>query len=283
MLQGSPGRLLLVTPSGSKQTIAEGLPTPTGMVVDATTGEVFITHIFPGFITRINAAAALPHASPSAIVPVVASVSGAFNTHFTTSVQLSNPYPFAIAGRIVVHPAGASAAPSDPATPYSLAPFATTSIDSLVGNGSGSADILAAVGTAPVVLTTMTETASMNRMQIPTVDPAAAISGGMRATLITPADPSRQRFNIGIRTLGSGANIKIVAHDASGAVTSSVTRAFGPDFFQQFSFTELIGAPLGANEAVTFEVSSGSAIVYGSAVDKITGTMSLQLAHGVTD
>jgi len=283
MLEGAPGRLRLVTPSGSSTTIAEGLPTPTSMVVDQTTGEVFITHIFPGFITRINAAALLPDAPPTAVIPAVATASGAFGSQFTTSMQVSNPHPFAISGRFVVHPAGTEGSSGDPSTPYSLAPFATTRFDNLIGSGLGSVDVLAAVGSAPVIVTTVTETSSMNRLQMPTIDPADAISAGMRGTLITPADPSRERFNIGIRTLGDGASVTVRLHDTSGAFVKTVTRAFGPDFFHQFAFSDLLATSLGANQAVTFEVVSGSAVIYGSAVDKTTGAMSLQLAQGISD
>lgn len=277
MLASAPGRLRLVTPSGSSTTIAEGLPTPTSMVVDQTTGEIFITHIFPGFITRINAAALLPHAPPTAVIPAVATAAGAFGSQFTTSMQISNPYPFAISGRFVVHPAGAPASPGDPSTPYALVPFATKTIDNLIAGGLGSVDVLAAVGSAPVIVTTVTETSSGNRLQ------TDAISAGMRGTLITPADPSRERFNIGIRTLGAGATMAIYLHDPSGAVVKTVTRPFGPDFFHQFSFSDLLETSLGSNQAVTFEVLSGSAIVYGSAIDNTTGTMSLQLAQGISD
>jgi hypothetical protein len=283
MLEGAPGRLRLVTPAGASTTIAEGLPTPTSMAVDPVTGEIFVTHIFPGFITRIAAAAVLPHAPPTAIIPVVTAAAGAFNAHFTTSMQISNPYPFAISGRFVVHPAGLPASASDPSTPYSLAPFQTKTIDSLIANGSGSADVLASVGAAPVIVTTMTETTSMNRLQIPTVAPAGALATGMRGTLLTPSDPSHQRFNIGIRTLGTGANLAIQLHDSSGAVVSSATGMFGPDYFQQFPFADLLGISLGANQAITFEVLSGSAIVYGSAVDNASGIMSLQLAQPTAD
>jgi hypothetical protein len=283
MLEGAPGRLSLMTPSGTSTTIAEGLPTPTSMAVDPVTGEIFVTHIFPGFITRIDASALLPEAPPTAIIPVVTAAPGAFNAHFTTSMQISNPYPFAISGRFVVHPAGLSASASDPSTPYSLAPFQTETLNGLIANGSGSADVLAAVGAAPVILTTMTETTSMNRLQIPTVDPAGALAAGMRGTLITPSDPSHQRFNIGIRTLGAGVSLAIHLHDSSGAVVSSATGAFAPDFFQQFPFADLLGISLGANQAVTFEVLSGSAIVYGSAIHNTSGIMSLQLAQPATD
>jgi hypothetical protein len=198
-------------------------------------------------------------------------------------MQLSNPYPFAISGRLVVHPAGASASPTDPSTPYSLAPFATTTINTPVTNGSGSLDVLASVGSAPVIVTTMTESTSMNRLQIPTVDPADALTAGTRGTLITPADPTQQRFNIGIRTLGSGATLAMHLHDTTGALLETVTRNFGPDYFLQLAFADLLGTSAGANQSVTFEVLSGSAIVYGSAVDNTSGTMSLQLAQRVDD
>ncbi|HEX7830987.1 MAG TPA: ScyD/ScyE family protein [Thermoanaerobaculia bacterium] len=282
MLASAPGRVRLMTPSGASTTIAENLPTPTSMVVDAMTGEIFVTHIFPGFITRINGSAILPDAPPAAIVPVVASTTGAFNARFTTGMQLSNPYPFAIAGRLVVHPAGVAASPSDPSTPYSLAPFATTSIGNVIANGAGSVDVLASVGASPAIVTTMTDTTSMNRLQIPLVDPASAIASGMRGTLITPADPARQRFNIGIRTLGAGASLTMRLYDASGAQVASVTRAFAADFFQQYAFAELLGVALPANHAVAFDVTSGSAIVYGSAVDNTSGAMSMQVAQAVS-
>ena len=283
MLAGAPGRVRLVTPSGSSTTIAEGLPTPTSLAVDRTTGEIFVTHIFPGFITRINAAATLPAAPPSAVIPVVAALPGALGSRFTTTVQLSNPYPFAISGRLVVHPAGAVASAGDPSTAYTLAPFETKVLNDLIANGSGSVDVLAGVGSAPVIVTTLTDTTSSNRLQIPAVDPANALTLGTRGTLITPSDPTRQRFNIGIRTLGSGAVLTIRLHDATGDVVSTVTRPFGADFFQQFSYAELFGGVQGANHAITFEVLAGSAIVYGAAVDNSSGAMSLQIAQRVQE
>lgn len=88
-------------------------------------------------------------------------------------MQISNPYPFAIAGRLVAHPAGVPGSAADPSTPYSLAPFATRSIGDLIPSGAASVDVLAAVGAAPVIVTTMTETGSMNRLQIPAVAPSS--------------------------------------------------------------------------------------------------------------
>jgi len=283
MLQGTPGRVRLVSPSGASTTIAEGLPTPTSMAVDQVTGDIFITHIFPGFITRIPAAAALPDAPPSAIVPVVASVTGAYGSQFTTSMQVGNPYPFAVSGRIVAHPAGAAASAGDPAVTYSLGAFQTMNVTGLVTSGAASVDVIANVGAAPAVVTTMTETKSSNRLQIPAVDPSGALSAGTHGLLITPADPAQQRFNIGIRTLGQGADLTIRLHDATGNAIATVSRAFGPDYFQQFTLAELLGAVPGASQAISIEVASGSAVVYGAAVDNASGAMTLQLAQPVEE
>ena len=276
MLQQAPGRLLLVSAAGRSTTIAEGLPTPTSMAVDRTTGEVFVSHIFPGFITRIDASAPLPAEPPSAIVPVVASAAGAYGAQYATEMQVSNPYPFAIAGRIVVRPAGSSVT-------YSLGAFETKAVTGLIESGAGSADILAGVGTAPVTVTTIVDRTSMSALPIPAVDPADAIAAGARGTLITPSDPSRQRFNVGFRALGTGANVEVRLYDSAGTLVKSVARAFAPNQFQQFTFAELLGVALAANQAVTVEVPGGSAIVYGSAVDNATGAMSLQLARAVMD
>jgi hypothetical protein len=283
MTEQAPGRLRLVTPSGASTIIAEGLPTPTSMAVDQTTGEVFITHIFPGFITRIQAAAALPASPPSAVVPVIASAPGAYDARYTTMMQISNPHPFAISGRLVVHPAGSPASAGDPSRPYVLAPFQTEGIDDLIASGIGSVDVLAAVGSVPVMVTTVIDTNSMNSLQIPAVEPADAITAGMRGTLITPAQPSRQRFNIGIRTLGEGATVDILVYDSEGMVVSSLTRGFGPNVLHQFSYADLFGTSPGANQSVAFEVLNGSAIIYGSAVENASGAMTLQLAQGLAD
>lgn len=62
---------------------------------------------------------------------------------------------------------------------------------------------------------------------------------------------------------------------------SSVTRVFAADYFQQFTFADLLGTAPSANQSIMFEVVTGSAIVYGATIDNTTGTMSLQIGEGV--
>jgi len=285
MTEGAPGRLRLVAPGGAPVVLAENLPTPTSMAVDARSGEVFITHIFPGLVTRVNVAGRIPAAEPTAVIPVVASLPGAFGSHYTTSMQLSNPHPFPISGRIVVHPQGRAASANDPALTYTLAPFATRLYADFVAaagaTGSGSADIIATVGAAPANVTTIVDRGSA--LQVPQIDPADALTAGMHGTLVTPADTSQSRMNIGLRMLGHGATLTFRLYDSAGVEVRSVTRPFDANYFQQFSATELLGGPVSANSAVVVTVEEGSAIVYAATVSNVTGDATLQVARGVGD
>jgi hypothetical protein len=178
---------------------------------------------------------------------------------------------------------------NDPSLEYKLAPFETKQyadfLASAGASGSGSVDVVAAVGSAPVIVTTIADThaAGMPSVQVPLVDPANALSAGTRGVLVAPADPARTRFNIGIRTLGDGVGMTISVRDARGAELRSVTRPFPANYFQQFSAEDLTSAVLGANHTVVITVDAGSAIVYGAAIDNITGDTSLQIARRVSE
>ena len=280
MTESKPGRLRMISAGGQSTTIAENLPTPTSVAVDQRSGEIFIVHIFPGLITRVNAAGVIPAAPPTAIIPAVASQPGAFGSHFTTSMQMSNPHSFPISGRMVLRP-------SDRALPYRLAPFETNLIRdflaALGATGSGSVDVIAAVGSAPVTVTTVTDMSSGATVQVPLVDPADALSVGSRGVLIAPADPARTRFNIGIRALGDGVGMTISVRNAAGAELRSIARPFPANYFAQFSAQDLTGDSLGANDSVIITVDAGSAIVYGAAIDNATGDTTLQIARAVRE
>ncbi|MEO8383519.1 MAG: ScyD/ScyE family protein [Acidobacteriota bacterium] len=283
MLTGGTGRLRLFGTAETPVLVADNLITPTSLSVDPRSGEIFITNIGPGMVTRINAAGTIPAQSPTAILAGVGSTAGAFGSHWVTPAQISNPHPFPISGKIVFHPAGVSAAPSDPSLSYTLAPFATKTYDDLVaatgGSGIGSVDVIAAVGGAPVMVTRVRDTASANHAsaQVPLVDPADALWAGSIGSLITPGTAGT-RFNIGIRTLSEGVSLTIEQHDTNGAVVATVHRAVPANTFVQIPADVLLGAAPGPNQALTFTVDSGSAIVYGAGVDNDASGMTLQLA-----
>jgi hypothetical protein len=74
----------------------------------------------------------------------------------------------------------------------------------------------------------------------------AALVGGLTGFLITPLDPALTRFNIGVRTLCSGATIQVTVRDANG-----------------------------------FVVRTASAIVYGSKTDNTTNDPAIQFVRGI--
>lgn len=290
MREQQPGRLRLVSPQGASATLASNLPTPTSIAVDQRTSEIFVTHIFPGLLTRVGMnAGTLPPAPPPAVIPVVASLPGANGSQFTTSLQISNPHPFPISGQLVVHPEGAVASPMDSALAYRLAPFQTQHFPDFLGflrvRGGASVDVMPGVGSAPITVTTITNTAAEGKptIQVPQVNAADALAAGTRGTLIGPSDPAAMRFNIGVRTLQNAASLTFRVHNRLGAELRAVTRVFPPMYFQQFSSADLLGGALGANEAVVVTVNAGSAIVYGVAIDNTTGHGVLQIARATSE
>jgi hypothetical protein len=289
MLSGAPGRLQIIAPGGAPLTLADNLPTPTGMAVDQRSAEVFIAHIFPGIITRHHLAGSIPHAPPTAIIPVVASVNGAFNSRFRTVMQLSNPHAFPISGTIVVHPQAGSPSPTDPALTYTLAPFATQRFADFMAaagaTGSGSADVIASVGSAPINVTLIVDenAPGLPAVQIPQLRLEDALSAGQSGGLITPSDQFRFRMNIGIRTLDRGAALTFRVYDSAGNLLRTVSRPFNPTFFQQFLASDLLGGPLPVNGLVRVTVDLGSAIVYAATLANDTGDATLQVASAVEE
>jgi len=227
---------------------------------------------------------------PAAVVPVVGSTPGASQAFFRTSVQLHNPGAAAVSGRLIYHPQGTSAGASDPSLFYALAPGETRSIPDLLPamglTGLGTLDVVPEVGTAVplIVVRVFNDGGALGTTGFTEelVLPADALGAGQRGVLIGPIDTALYRFNVGVRTLGAGAVLSIVVRNAAGTVTRTLTRTYAPNYFEQRdSGAFLEGAVLAANDTITVQVVSGSAIVYGATVDNRTNDPSLQLARRV--
>ena len=229
-----------------------------------------------------------PSVEPAAIIPVVGSTPGALGqAFFRTSVQLFNPGTTRMTGRLVYHPAGASASSTDSALLYVLEPGETRAIPDLLPamglTGLGSLDVVTDAGTAtPLFVVRVFNdggAAGTTGFTEEAVKPAEALVAGERGFLIAPPDAALYRFNVGVRTLGSGATLAITARNAAGTITRTLTRTYPPNYFEQRdSASFLNGAAVAANESITIQIVSGSAIVYGATVDNRTNDPSLQFA-----
>jgi photosystem II stability/assembly factor-like uncharacterized protein len=220
------------------------------------------------------------------ILPVVGSTPGANGTFFRTSVQLNNPGSATMTGRIVFHPSGAVGSETDPALSYSLTPGQTQSISDLLpamgASGLGSADIeITSGGTLAVTARVFNDagasgTTGFTESAMPAEE---AIPPGQKGVLLIPSDLTAARFNVGIRTLDEGASVNIALRNAAGDLLGSSPRVLPPNYHAQRDAPGFLGvAELPPGGSISVFVNSGAAIVYGAAVDNITGDPSLQIA-----
>ena len=223
----------------------------------------------------------------SRILPVVGSTVGVGGSFFRTAVQLHNPTAAPMAGRIVFHPSGASGESSDPGLSYSLSPGQTQSIADLLPAmgrfGLGSADIEVTAGAVPSATIRVFNDAGAAGTTGFTEEPMRAddaLRPEVSGALLVPADPTRFRFNLGVRTLESGSTATLTLRDASGAVVKTVSREFPATFHEQRSAGEFLGvSTLPAGGSIGISMTAGSAIFYGATVDNTTGDPSLQVAR----
>jgi hypothetical protein len=225
------------------------------------------------------------------ILAVVGSTPGSFGSYFKTSVQLYNPHGAAISGKLVFHPQGVAGSGADPSLAYSLAPGKTLSYGDLlpamgVPTGLGSVDLVGDIGSAlPVSLVRVFNdagAAGTTGLAEEQLEPAEALGPGSIGVLLAPADVQKFRLNIGVRTLENGASMTIRVRDQDGIEMKSVVRSYGGTFFTQIGSAAMLdGYALAGSETITFEVTSGSAFVYGSTTDNTTNDPSVQLARRV--
>jgi hypothetical protein len=233
--------------------------------------------------------------SPAAfVIPVAGSAPGSFGSFFRTGVQVLNTSGTGVAGRFIYHPAGVSGTASDPYLDFSIPSGATLSYADLVQTtgqtGLGSLDVVVPANGRVAIVTRVfndagaggtsgfTEVAAgvCNSAPCPPGS-GRSISVGPNGYLIAPADPSRFRFNIGVRTLELGAALHFDVYDASGRLVQSVNKAYGSNYFVLQTAEAFFGLPLAADYSVVITLTSGNAIVYGATIDNTTNDSSIQI------
>jgi hypothetical protein len=230
-------------------------------------------------------------------IPVVGSAAGSNGSNFKTSLQLLYGAPGStgsITGKLVFHPSSTSGTSSDPTVTYNVAAGQVVTYSDIVAtfsrSGLGSIDLITASGaTKPVIITRVYNdagTLGTSGLTEDTIDPAdpRVINAGFTAFLVTPVDPTKTRFNIGVRTGFSGATLTATLRDTNGLTLKTVTKTYQPNWFEQVDANGATPASffgltaVGANQSISINVSSGSAIVYGSTTDDITNDPNIQFA-----
>jgi len=224
----------------------------------------------------------------TAVVPAVASTPGALGSYFKTGVQLHNPTNAPISGEIVYHAAGSSPSEEDPILSYQVGPGATENfadlLPAMLQAGLGTVDVVPRTGGFPVAAARIFNDAGdagTTGMTEELFRSGEALEAGQKGVLIAPPEPSRARFNLGVRSLAFGATIRFAVRDSSGTVRTTGAKFYPPSFFAQQTAEAFLGIALLANDTVTFEVDAGSAIVYGATTDNTTQDPSLQFARAI--
>ena len=227
--------------------------------------------------------------STQGIVPVVVSIPGVPPSFFKTGFQMHNSTALTFAGRLVFHPQGVAGSGADPSFTFSLEAGQTQSFDDLLpamglnGPRIGSLDIVMPAGApAPVVAARVFNDgggAGTTGFTMSAASSDSILGAGDHGVLFTPVDTGRFRMNIGVRSGPSGAAMAVTRRSAAGTVVQTLEKSYPPNFFEQISGVEfLAGAPFGANDSITIQVTSGSAIVYGATADNTTQDPSIQFA-----
>jgi hypothetical protein len=222
------------------------------------------------------------------IIPVVGSVNGNFGSFFRTAVQLYNPNSVAISGKIVFHTQRASATSGDPFIAYTIGPRKTLAYADLlpamgITTGLGSADLIGDVGSPlPLFLARVFNDGALGTTGLTeeAMRPEDALQQGDVGALMAPADRTKFRLNIGVRTLDQQVKLAITVTDKDGNVVKSVSKTYDPNFFlQDDSGLFLDGYALASGDTISFEVTSGSVFIYGGTTDNGTSDPSVQFAR----
>jgi CSLREA domain-containing protein len=214
----------------------------------------------------------------AAILPIAGSGPGAGGAFFRTSLQLHNPSEHTMAGNLVIRAIGGGA----PRTaPYALQPHQTLDASSVFGDGFVTVDLAPLTGGLPEAQARVFNdgaehgTAGLSTMLVSVAD---ALTAGRRGVLLAPAGGAAMRFNIGTRSLDDGVDVTFALRRASGQVVAHAGRTLAPNTLVQDNAAALFGVPLEPNDSIDVTVRTGSAIVYGSAVDNITQDPSFVIA-----
>jgi hypothetical protein len=231
------------------------------------------------------------------IIPVVGSTAGGFGSHFKTEMQFFNPQTSGtMSCKVVFHPAGVAGSSADTTRLVLLDPgevFSTADVVAAMGQtGLGSLDVSVPAGqNFPIMLTRVYNDAGADGTSSLTEEPIVVSAGievstkllarGVTGFLVAPRNPALTRFNIGVRTLCSGATVQVTVRNADGVVLRNVTRTYTANYFIQVSGETFTGGPLTGDESIQVSISTGSAIIYGSTTDNITNDPAIQFAFGV--
>jgi hypothetical protein len=233
------------------------------------------------------------------VIPVVGSTPGALGSFFRTELQILRPHPGLsdddMVCKMVFRRAGVPGSSADRTRLINLKPgemFSTADVVAdMGGSGLGSLDISFFLPMADftVMIARVYNDAGAAGTSSLTEQPLVAhdytsgdttkLDHGDQGFLLTPRDPLRTRFNVGVRTLYKGATIMAELRDSRGVEIRRKRHTYTANYFVQMPVQDFVGGPIAGNESIMVHVTSGSAFVYASTTDNVTNDPSIQFAR----
>lgn len=222
------------------------------------------------------ASLSLTAAAGTLIIPAAGAGPGANGSVWKSEVSINNlsakPAPLTL----VFHDANGPAESADVTIPGR----GTTSFSDIVAttfhrtSATGGIEIVNSTN-AKLVVTSRTFNAGVGTgefgQDIPAVDPGA-VADAQQAVLIAPSQPEQTRFNFGIYAIAA-TNVTWRLVRADGAAAGTVERSYtaGQQVQYNIGVSALFGETAKPNDTIRAEYKTGAAIVYGSAVNNISG------------
>jgi hypothetical protein len=219
----------------------------------------------------------------------VASNPGRQGSYYRTLLQmLSYPYGSPVTGRFVFHRKLVPGSPSDPSLAFTATPATVQSWSDILGTMGatgqpGSLDVVLPWGAAMPMIGAQVYndagaggTTGFREEAVPTINQGASVPttiffAGATGFLFGPADATRYRCNIAVRSLDKGVQFTLQAMHADGtAAGSAMQYRYAPNIWDQKSWQDFTGAVLEGGDYVRISVNDGTAIFDGSIVDNVT-------------
>ena len=212
----------------------------------------------------------------AAMLPVVGSAPG-IGTFFRTDVQVVNPINLPIKGKLIFHPAGATASPGDPSITYNNSELATTSISDVVASmgqsGLGSLDVVPTSGPPPRLIARVYSdngTAGTAGFTMDSFAPDQALRRNAVYQLIVAPDLTAFRMNVGVRVLDDGLTISIFH---AGTL---ISRTYPANHFEQGTLAAFLGDQPVVNGNYRITILSGSGFIYSTTTDNRTNDTTIR-------
>lgn len=254
------------------------------------------TYCSQDFLVDIEPDARLARNATRAVVPVAASVRGAFNSVFKTRLLLENRWDVGITGRMVFHRRDTAGSSSDPSIPYSIAPHTfvtyddvvvTMQLDGVVGSLDIVPDVFESGAYAlPQVradLISIGAGGGEYSASIPVVTSTSGYTGALVGTpqfLIEP--PRNKRISVSVRSLAEPVEITAFLLTPDRTERARTTRQYAADFYEQTPLSSWFDDLQQPGDSILFLVRPSSsstwtagAIVFLAETDNLTNDVTI--------